>query len=219
MEASFAFIFEAQREGLVGHTIVLEDFGVFLGKKSERFVVRKKGKVMRLQLMTGFQQKTGKKSHDKLTDLERRRKSVLSVKMPFEVASKDFDVLLSSETTGVRRKLDMLVTTKAGELVPVEFKAMKSNRGRIHPDHKYQLVVLVLLMEEDRSGVVRRSIVHYMNDNTSVMLTVTESVRRRARTYLTQIRTMIDLEKMPDPRAQCRNARLGCGFTDICRHL
>lgn len=176
-------------------------------------------KVRRLRPIMGSQQKAGKKSHDKLTDLERRRKSILRVKMPFEVASKDFDVLLSSETTGVRGRLDMLVTTKAGELVPVEFKAMKSNRGRIHPDHKYQLVVLVLLVEEDRSVVVRRSIVHYMNDNTSVLMPVTESVKRRARTYLTQIRTMIDLEKMPDPRAQCRNARVGCGFADMCRDL
>jgi len=46
VEAGFAFISETQREGLVVHTIVLEDFGVFLGKKSERFVVKKKGKVI-----------------------------------------------------------------------------------------------------------------------------------------------------------------------------
>jgi len=46
VEASFAFIFETQKEGLVVHTIVLEDFGVFLGKKSERFVIRKKGTVI-----------------------------------------------------------------------------------------------------------------------------------------------------------------------------
>ncbi len=101
-------------------------------------------RVMKIKPIIGSQQKAGKQSHEHLSILETRRKRTLKTDLPFIVKSKEFEKALVSKRLGVSGKLDMLITTDENELIPVEFKMMFSNRGKVLLDHKYQLLLLGL---------------------------------------------------------------------------
>ncbi|NWF94507.1 MAG: CRISPR-associated protein Cas4 [Candidatus Thorarchaeota archaeon] len=176
-------------------------------------------RVLRLRPIMGSQQEEAKKSHNRLTGLERRRESVLKVKLPFGVMQKEFDIPLYSERLRVLGRLDMLVVTDEGEHIPVEFKDMTSHRGQVLLDHKYQLVCLALLLEDVNRVIVRRGLAHYMNDETTVQVLLTHSLKRRTEHIISAIKQMVESGERPSPRPQCRRTLVGCGFADQCRDL
>jgi CRISPR-associated exonuclease Cas4 len=173
-------------------------------------------KVMRLKPIMGSQQEAGKKSHDKLSRLEKRRQSLLKAKLPISIEHKQFDVSLVSNKLEAMGRLDMLVQTSAKEYIPVEFKDMFSNRGKLHLDHKYQLVVLALLVEDTFNVIVQRGIVHYMRDEITVNTRISVGMKNRAKTYIKRIKQMIHSGKIPNSRRQCRFQHVGCGYADQC---
>ncbi len=173
-------------------------------------------KVMQLRPIVGSQQDAAKKSHDRLAQLEKRRESILKTDIPVEIESKSFEVYLRSERLQAHGVLDMLVVTTDGEHIPIEFKAMSSNRGAILLDHKYQLVLLARLLEHSRDVIVRRGFVHYMNDDQTVKLVMTDNLRGRVKTYTDRISNMLREGTIPAPRARCQYGRVGCGFADRC---
>ncbi len=176
-------------------------------------------KVMRVKPIMGSQQKAGQKSHDKLVDLEKRRKSLLKSNLEMNVDSKEYDVDLRSEYLGVQGRLDMLVMTAEGEPIPVEFKNMKSNKGNVHIDHKYQVIVLALLVEENMNKIVRQCLVHYLPEDKTVQLPITSGLKRRAKFYLNRIAEMLREEALPKPRRGCSMKKVGCGFADRCKDI
>ncbi len=173
-------------------------------------------RVMQLRPIVGSQQDAAKKSHDRLAELEKRRESILKTDIPAEIESKAFEVYLRSEELQAHGVLDMLVITADGEHIPIEFKAMSSKRGQILLDHKYQLVLLARLLEYSKGVIVRRGFVHYMNDNVTARLSLTDGLRRRIKTYLDRISTMLREGTIPPPRRNCQHGRVGCGFADRC---
>jgi CRISPR-associated exonuclease Cas4 len=173
-------------------------------------------RVARLKPIMGSQQEAGQKSHDYLTSLEKRRQSILKASLPFESKSKEFDVYLLSEKLRVRGRLDMLLTTTENERIPIEFKDMFSNKGRILLDHKYQLIVLALLLEETRNVIIRRGVVYYLRDKKTVVISISTGLRNWAKGYIRKITKMIEHGQLPEPRPQCRFKRVGCGFADQC---
>ncbi|MHA1813925.1 MAG: CRISPR-associated protein Cas4 [Candidatus Thorarchaeota archaeon] len=176
-------------------------------------------RVMRLKPIMGSQQEESQKMHERLADLEKRRESLLKKRLPFTVVKKEFEVSLRSDRLRVRGKADLIVTTDDGEIIPIEFKAMTSLRGRLRFDHKYQLIVLAILIEESRKKTVRRGFVHYMSDESTVELRLTDSLRRMALTYLRRIEQMIESGTLPPPRRACFRERVGCGYADRCADL
>ncbi len=173
-------------------------------------------RVMKIKPILGSQQKAGKKSHEHLSILETRRKRTLKRDLPFVVKSKEFEKALVSERLGVSGKLDMLITTDENELIPVEFKMMFSNRGTVLLDHKYQLLLLGLLVEDTYSQVVRRGIVHYMNNSDTILIRFSHSLKLRTEKIVSDIREMISQGSIPDPRRECTSNPIGCGFADQC---
>ena len=92
-------------------------------------------RVLKMKPVLGSQQEAGKKSHKQLMKLENRRKRLLKSELPFSVKNRLFEVHLVSEKLEVRGVVDLLLTTKEDELIPVEFKMMTSNKGQVHLDH------------------------------------------------------------------------------------
>lgn len=173
-------------------------------------------RVMRIRPIMGAQQEAAQKSHEKLSDMEKRRKSVLRSGFPIPVRSKQFDVNLVSNRLHVHGRLDMLLLTMDREYIPVEFKDMKSKRRGVHLDHKYQLVTLALLVEDAFQVVVKRGLLYYFPDDKAVFVPITQNMKTRAKKYLQGILRMIESEEPPDPRAECRRIRVGCGYADQC---
>ena len=121
-----------------------------------------------------------------------------------------------SHGLGVHGRLDMLLVTSQNEHIPVEFKEMTSNRGRALMDHKYQLVILGLLVEESFNTIVRRGIIHYSPEHETTQTRISMGMKRRAEAYIERIWRMIRTGSVPEPSPQCRHGRPGCGYADQC---
>ena len=176
-------------------------------------------RVMRLRPIMGAQQEAAQKSHDRLMNLEKRRSTVLLKLDISRPVKKQFEVPLQSESLGVKGRLDMLVVSADGEYIPIEFKEMYSNRGQVRLDHKYQLALLALMVEEKYDVIIRRGVVYYLKDEAHVQLLITESLKKQCKRYLKRIHNMIETEQVPPPRRLCRSERVGCGYADWCRDL
>ncbi|MEM2141671.1 MAG: CRISPR-associated protein Cas4 [Candidatus Thorarchaeota archaeon] len=174
-------------------------------------------RVMRLRPIVGSQQEEARKVHEKIADLEGRRQSLLKSRFPFDISAKQFDRLLISDRLGTLGRVDMLVITTSGERIPVEFKAMRSNRGQVHLDHKYQIAVLAILVEEVDNTIVRRGIVHYLDDETSVIVNISHSLKKRTEKMISSIWRMVESGTVPPHRRQCSRGKAGCGFADQCQ--
>jgi CRISPR-associated exonuclease Cas4 len=173
-------------------------------------------RVMKIKPILGSQQEAGKKSHEHLSILETRRKRTLKTELPFVVKSKEYEKVLVSERLGVSGKLDMLITTNQNEFIPVEFKMMFSNKGKVLLDHKYQLLLLGLLVEETYGQVVQRGVVHYMNNSDTILVRFSHSLKSRTEKIVSNIQEMISLGSIPNPRRECTSNPIGCGFADQC---
>jgi len=174
-------------------------------------------RVMKLKPVLGSQQEAGKKSHERLSALENRRRRALKTDLPFVVKTKEFEKALVSERLGVSGKLDMLIVTTQNEFIPVEFKMMFSNRGKVLLDHKYQLILLGLLIEDTYNKVIRRGVVHYMNNSDTILVQFSHSLKRRTEKLVSNIQNMISHGSMPEPKRECTSHPIGCGFMDQCR--
>jgi CRISPR/Cas system-associated exonuclease Cas4 (RecB family) len=164
----------------------------------------------------GAQQEAGQKTHSTYTQLEHRRNSLLKSSLPITIKSKQFDVGLVSKNLQVKGRLDMLIITKENEYIPIEFKDMASFRGSIHQDHKYQLVILALLVEDAYHTIVRRGIMHYLPEEQTILFPITQGLKARAKKYVDRILRMFETGCVPDMRRECNAGRIGCGFADQC---
>ncbi len=173
-------------------------------------------RVMRLKAIMDSQQEDARDAHGRIERLEARREKVLKHEFPFAISEKLFDLSLVSTNMRVQGRVDMLLISTTGEYIPVEFKVMKSQRGHVLLDHKYQVVVLALLIEEIYDKIVRRAIVYYMLDDKIVLMPISDSMKARGKNYLHRIWKMIESEEMPPPRRNCSRVRVGCGFSDKC---
>ncbi len=176
-------------------------------------------RVMNIRPILGSQQPAAKKEHAHIARLEKQRTTMLRQRFPFTIVERKFEVFLRSERLRVHGRADMLVMTDTNEIIPVEFKTMASNEGHGRLDHKYQLAVIALLVEDNCETIVRRGYLHYIKDEQTVEIVLSEGVKRRAQTYLKRIEEMIRTERVPAPRRECTHERVGCGFADQCRDL
>ncbi|MBD3408042.1 MAG: CRISPR-associated protein Cas4 [Candidatus Lokiarchaeota archaeon] len=176
-------------------------------------------RVMRLKPVMGSQQEAGKKTHKKLTDLEKRRQSVLKSDLNLDIRNKEFEISLKCHELEMHGRLDMLLETKDGEFIPVEFKSMISRKGQLHVDHKYQLVTLSLLLECNLGCIVRRGIIHYIPEELTIQFPISHSIKRRTKFVMKSIQNMILSGNIPDGRRECSMQKVGCGFADYCRDL
>ncbi len=173
-------------------------------------------RVMNLKPVMGSQQEAGQKTHDRLSHLEKKRLSVLKAGLELQVETKMFDIPVVSHNLGVRGRLDMLLVTSQNEYIPVEFKEMRSNKGQVRLDHKYQLTLLGLMVENAYDTIVRRGIVHYTLEELTIEKGITMSMKTRTKSYVERINRMIEDGSLPSPRAQCRFDRVGCGYANQC---
>jgi CRISPR-associated exonuclease Cas4 len=173
-------------------------------------------RVMRLKPIMGSQQEAGKEEHNHLSDLEKRRASLLKSNFGENIKSKEYDVTLISDELNLSGKLDMLVITEDNEYIPVEFKNMTSQRRQIHLDHKYQVSTLALLIEMNHDCIVRRGIIHYLKDDRTIQLPISQRMKARTKTYLERIMQLLQNGIIPSPKPICRHQQIGCGFADQC---
>jgi len=164
----------------------------------------------------GSQQEEGKESHEEQVTKELRRKDAVYYSREFVGAEKLLFVPLCSDVLGLQGNVDLIIHTARGEFVPVEYKNMNSDGGRVCMDHKYQLVAYALLIEESFGTTVKSGIVNYLPEALVLQFEITPTMKIHVKRVIGHIKRIIQTEELPPIRVAKHKCRGGCGHTQTC---
>jgi len=162
------------------------------------------------------QQEDSKEKHEEYVRKELRWKNGIYYSPDFVSASKMSFVQLCSDKLGLQGTIDLIIKTIDGEYLPVDYKNMQSNHGRIWIHHKYQLTAYALLIEDRFNTSVRRGLINYIPEDLVVELEITRSIKNYTKRILRNIKEIIMREVLPLKRSVRRCVR-GCGYEQICQ--
>jgi len=133
----------------------------------------------------------GKLEHIEVVHLEKRRKLKA---YGLSDGERKYNVYLKSERMGLRGVIDMIITTKNGDVFPVEFKHSLSKEG-LH--QKYQLTAYAMLLEEVFERPVRYGFIYLIPSKTAHIIEITVSMREHIKKVLAAIRNIVLDERLP----------------------
>lgn len=148
----------------------------------------------------------GKEEHDEsiLAPVIANVKGKRVIKEPFIV----------NETLRIVGKPDYIIETKLGELIPVEIKYSSAEKY-VKSDHKLQLAIYALLIEEEYKKIVKRAIVYYLLSKKIMKVDISSSLKRDAINAIKVAYKIIENEEFPkvkQPKSKCVN----CGYFRYC---
>lgn len=165
----------------------------------------------------GSQQEEGKESHEEQVAKELRRKDAIYYSTEFVGAQKLLFTALSSDALGLQGNVDLIIHTARGEFIPVEYKNMNSDGGRVCMDHKYQLVAYALLIEDCFGTVVKQGIVNYLPQTQILQFEITPTMKTHVKRVLGHIKRIIQTEELPPIRVANYKCQGGCGHRQTCQ--
>ena len=164
----------------------------------------------------GSQQEDSKELHEDYVRKELRRKDAVFYSPEFVGAELLF-ASFSSGVLGLQGNVDCIIKTAKGEYIPVEYKNMNSDRGKICMDHKYQLVGYALLVEENLETIVKRGFVNYIPEGLILQTEITPTMKSYVRRVLGHIKRIIKDEELPPIRVAKQKCTGGCGHKQTCQ--
>jgi len=164
----------------------------------------------------GSQQEDSKELHEDYVRKELRRKDAIHYSPEFVGAEKLLFTSLSSSALGLQGNVDCIIRTSKGEYIPVEYKNMSSDGGRVCMGHKYQLVAYALLVEENFETIVKRGFVNYLPETLILQLEITPSMKSHVKRVLGHIKRIIEDEELPPIRVAMQKCMRGCGHKQTC---
>lgn len=165
----------------------------------------------------GSQQEEGKESHEDQVAKELRRKDAVYYSKEFWGAEKQLFVPLTSQRLGLQGNVDLIIHTARGEYVPVEYKNMLSDHGRVCMDHKYQLTAYALLIEENYNTTVKSGIVNYLPQGLIIQFEITPTMKTHVKRIIGHIKRIIQTETLPPIRVAKHKCQGGCGHKQTCQ--
>jgi len=148
---------------------------------------------------------------------ELRRKDAVYYSPEFVGAEKIMFTLLSSSVLELQGNVDCIIKAAKGEYVPVEYKNMNSDNGRVCMDHRYQLVAYALLIEENFGTVVKRGLVNYIPVTLILQFEITPAMKSHVKRVLSQIKKIVREEELPPMKVAKQKCTGGCGHKQICQ--
>ncbi len=165
----------------------------------------------------GSQQEEGKESHEEQVAKELRRKDAVYYSSEFVGAEKLLFTTLCSDSRGLQGNVDLIIKTARGEYIPVEYKNMNSDGGRVCMDHKYQLVAYALLIEENYGTIVKRGFVNYIPETLILQFEITPTMKSHVKRVIGHIKRIIQTEELPPIRVAKHKCQGGCGHKQTCQ--
>jgi CRISPR-associated exonuclease Cas4 len=141
-----------------------------------------------------------------------RRRSF--AQMGLENGKREFDVDLMDAGLNLHGRLDEIVTTDAGEMIPVEYKGT----AKISDNHRFQVAAYALLLEAVRFVEVNRAYIYLIPLRKARPIPVHAAMKQQVRDILSELSTMVSGEIMPPPtpvRSRCG----GCEFRRFCNDV
>jgi len=174
-------------------------------------------RVLHAKPVFGSQQEEGREKHEEYVQKELRRKDAIYYSPDFLGAEKILFVNLSSSKLGLTGQLDCIIKTVEGEFIPVDYKNMESDKGKVWMDHKYQLVAYGLLVEENYSTVVKRVFINYIPEKLILKVEITPNMKTHVKRVIGHIKRIIKDETLPPIRVAKNKCAGGCGHKQICQ--
>ncbi|MBC7131016.1 CRISPR-associated protein Cas4 [Candidatus Bathyarchaeota archaeon] len=176
-------------------------------------------RVLHAKPVLGSQQEDAQEGHEDYVAKELRRKDAIYYSPDFTGAEKRLFVPLSSAKLGLQGVLDLLIRTKQGEYVPVDYKMMPSDKGKVWMDHKYQLTAYALLVEDCYSGCVKRGFINYIPEKLILKVDITPSMKTHVKRVIGHIKRIITEEKLPPAKIAKHKCTGGCGHKQTCQTI
>ena len=165
----------------------------------------------------GSQQGDSKELHEDYVKKELRRKNAIYYSPEFVGAEKLLFTSLSSSMYGLQGNVDCIIKTARAECIPVEYKNMNSDKGRVCMQHKYQLVGYALLIEDNFNTIVKRAFVDYIPEGLILQFEITPTMKIFVKRVLGHIRRIIKDEELPPIRVARFKCTGGCGHKQTCQ--
>jgi len=176
-------------------------------------------RVLHAQPVFGSQQEESQEQHEEYVRKELRRKDAVYYSSEFVGAEKLLFVQLVSEKLQLQGVVDCIIKTAKGEYIPVEYKNMNSDNGKVYMDHKYQLVAYALLVEENFGAVVKRGFVNYIPEQLILQFEITPTMKSYVKRVIGHIKRIIKEETLPPIRVAKNKCQGGCGHKQTCQRL
>jgi CRISPR-associated exonuclease Cas4 len=176
-------------------------------------------KVLHATPIFGSQQEDSKELHEDYVKKELRRKDAIYYSPEFVGAEKLLFTPLGSGVLGLQGNVDCIIKTVKDEYIPVEYKNMSSDKGKVCMDHKYQLVGYALLIEENFGTVVKRGFVNYIPETLILQIEITPTMKSYVKRVLGHIKRIIKDEELPPIRVAGYKCMGGCGHAQVCRRF
>jgi len=176
-------------------------------------------KVLRLKPKLYSQQRDGLERHDEIVRKISRRVGIALRDKKIDIKRKiiGWNVIIPEER--LWGTVDLVVETKSGEIIPVEIKIMKSDRGKPWRDHIYQLAFYAILLEKITNKLIKRGFIYYVEEEKLVEISITNHEKCYVRRVINSIRKMLETEKAPRIRISKRRCTGGCGYGWVCKKL
>jgi len=159
---------------------------------------------------TSYKMEYGKRQHDVLEQLEKRR---TLQQYGLEKGERLFHQYLACQELRVSGRLDLLLRVDT-ELIPVEFKYSE----RTNLNHKYQLAGYALLLQALREGHCERGLVYLIPRDEIIEYSLSNNVLNYARRLLAGLRRDIATQRFPEPTRHTGRCR-ECEFQQYCNDV
>lgn len=155
-----------------------------------------------------FKMQRGVEQHSRAADLEHRRTLAA---YGLTDGERRFAIRVLSPTLGVNGILDMAIV-RPDEAIPVEYK---SGRPPLAKNHRYQLGLQALMLEELTSLPTRRAFVYWIGQREAEEMRITPALRRDVPMQLDAIRRALRTGEMPPPTEHGGRC-VDCEFRRFC---
>jgi CRISPR-associated exonuclease Cas4 len=161
---------------------------------------------------TTYKMEAGIAAHD-LAEKRERRRTLAAYGL--EEGHRHFDVWVTSQTLGLRGRIDMVIEVEDGngrELIPVDYKQTTRRPG---PHLRRQLMAYGLMLEEAWQVTVRRGFVYSLATRKAEEVALTARLRGEVCEMIPAMREMVERETIPRP-PRSRRRCVNCEFRRFC---
>jgi CRISPR-associated exonuclease Cas4 len=152
--------------------------------------------------------------HDDHIEARRNARRRTYAQMGLESGKREFDVDIVDTLLNLHGRLDEVITTESGAILPVEYKASE----KLTENHRLQVVAYALLLEESHRVEISQAYVYLIPLRKARKITIKPEEKYRLRMLLNEMSAMVARENMPDPTdvwSRCQ----GCEFRRFCNDV
>jgi CRISPR-associated exonuclease Cas4 len=167
---------------------------------------------------TTYKMEAGIVAHEKAEKLERRR-TLSAYDLGTDEGQRHFDVPVSSQTLGLRGRVDMALELPGGEQgrewIPVDYKQTARKTGK---HIRRQLAAYGMMLEETLGGTANHGFVYSLVTRKTEKVRLTKALRGEVRETAAAMREMVRRERMPDAPSS-RRPCVSCEFRRFCNDV